>query len=384
MALEADADVAVWRRGFLELVRDAGARRSASRPRVHVKHDSGHGPARASATRGDVARAGRGRRRGPPSSSWPGSGPTSRPPTSPTRRSSTSSSSAFDELARAAARASFGGLLAARRQQRRHPARARVPLRHGPLRDRDLRARPLRRATRAERGLEPALELRSYVADVKRFEPATAPATGGPGGAGGRHLGRRAADRLRRRRPPRRSPTTPRCWSAGGATRSSGTVSMDNVTIDLGAGDRRRARRRGGADRRPGRRADPRRGAGPAAGDDQLRDHLRDLGRGCRGSSPGRDERAGSPSGCSRVAAPSRPPRAALGPRRRAGSSAARSATRRSARAVVDLDLAVAGDPREAARGDRARGAAGHAFELSAEFGTWRALAAGTATGTST
>jgi putative nucleotidyltransferase with HDIG domain len=43
-------------------------------------------------------------------------------------------------------------------------------------------------------------------------------------------------------------------------------------------------------------------------------------------------------------------------------------------RPVVDLDLAVAGDPRPAAR-RVAEAAGGPAFELSAEFGTWRALA---------
>ena len=44
-------------------------------------------------------------------------------------------------------------------------------------------------------------------------------------------------------------------------------------------------------------------------------------------------------------------------------------------REVVDLDLAVAADPRDAAR-LVAREAGGPAFELSAEFGSWRALAA--------
>jgi len=43
-------------------------------------------------------------------------------------------------------------------------------------------------------------------------------------------------------------------------------------------------------------------------------------------------------------------------------------------RRVVDLDLALAGEPRDAAR-RIARAAGGPAFELSAEFGTWRALA---------
>ncbi len=45
-------------------------------------------------------------------------------------------------------------------------------------------------------------------------------------------------------------------------------------------------------------------------------------------------------------------------------------------REVTDLDLAVAGDPAAAAKAI-AREGGGHAFELSAEFATWRAVAAG-------
>ena len=52
-----------------------------------------------------------------------------------------------------------------------------------------------------------------------------------------------------------------------------GTVSMDNITVALGAGHRRGGGGRGGADRRPGRGADPRRGGGAAARHDQLRGH---------------------------------------------------------------------------------------------------------------
>ncbi len=44
-------------------------------------------------------------------------------------------------------------------------------------------------------------------------------------------------------------------------------------------------------------------------------------------------------------------------------------------RDVVDLDLAVAGDPAAAAKAV-AREGKGHSFELSAEFATWRAVAA--------
>jgi poly(A) polymerase len=45
-------------------------------------------------------------------------------------------------------------------------------------------------------------------------------------------------------------------------------------------------------------------------------------------------------------------------------------------REVADLDLAVAGDPGAAARA-LAAGLGEHAFELSAEFGTWRVVSAG-------
>ena len=86
----------------------------------------------------------------------------------------------------------------------------------------------------AEQGLEPALELRSYVADVKRFEP-------GDSAGYGRTLDA----------PPSR-PGSGCCRSAtataSGAALSNnaevliggrryplvGTISMDNVTVDLG------------------------------------------------------------------------------------------------------------------------------------------------------
>ena len=45
-------------------------------------------------------------------------------------------------------------------------------------------------------------------------------------------------------------------------------------------------------------------------------------------------------------------------------------------REVVDLDLAVAGDPGTGRQGDRPGGGGEHAFELSAEFATWRVVAA--------
>ena len=86
----------------------------------------------------------------------------------------------------------------------------------------------------AEHGLEPALELVSYVAEVKRAR------AGESAGYGRRFIAERDTwigddpDRLRRRRPARADRTAPRCWSAGAACRCAGTVSMDNITVDLG------------------------------------------------------------------------------------------------------------------------------------------------------
>ena len=110
----------------------------------------------------------------------------------------------------------------------------------------------------ANHGLEPALALASYVAEVKVAEP------GQSAGYGRRFVAER----------PTLIGTLPIGYGDGvrrGLTNNAdvlvdgrrvplvGTVSMDNVTVDLGRG-RRRFARRGGPDRRPGRRADPRRG----------------------------------------------------------------------------------------------------------------------------
>ena len=65
------------------------------------------------------------------------------------------------------------------------------------------------------------------------------------------------------------------------------------------------------------------------------------------------------------------------------GRSAAPSATRRWGAPVADLDLAVAGDPGAAAKAVAAE-LGEHAFELSAEFGTWRVVAGRRAAGRST
>ena len=231
------------------------------------------------------------------------------------------------------------------------------------------------RATRAEHGLEPALELHSYVADVKRFERGRAPATAGPGG---------------RRRTPG-SAVLPIGYGDGvrrglsnngevlvGGRRYPlvGTVSMDNITIDLGPE----------TDVEPGAPAVLIGAQGGerilaeemarAARDDQLRGHLRDLAAGAAGV-PGMSASSG---------AHHRRARGAL--RRRPAVEVARSGLRE----VSDRAWIVGGAIRdalarqrrrgrrpggrrrraEAARGDR-EGGRRAPFELSEEHATWRA-----------
>ena len=171
----------------------------------------------------------------------------------PSRASSTSSSAA----SRRSSRSSGGCIPAASSTPRTAPRCLREPrgaLRHGALRHRDLRHGPVREDPAAQ-GLEPALSLRSYVADVKR-------------GARGRQR------RLRAHLVGARGTRASRCCRSATATATGvasrtaaevlirgrrrpvvGTVSMDNITVDVGAGHRRAARRRGDADRRGRRRA---------------------------------------------------------------------------------------------------------------------------------
>ena len=126
------------------------------------------------------------------------------------------------------------------------------------------------------RGLEPALQLSSYVAAVKRCPAGESTGYGrrflaaqethigllpiGYGDGWRRGLSGNAEALIAGRRHP-----------------LVGTVSMDSVAVDLGPDPTRAraARPAGRSDRRPGRRADHRRGAGSAPGHDQLRDHLR-------------------------------------------------------------------------------------------------------------
>ena len=160
-----------------------------------------------------------------------------------------------------------------------------------------------------------------------------------------------------------------------------GTVSMDNVTVDLGAGRAERvARGAGGADRRSGARADHRGGARAASGHDQLRDHLwpdaaraallppRRRAAGPSASDPPSWRHRGMNDGLR-----GRPHRRWPAPR--PGWWAARCATALLGRPTADLDVVVDGDPAQAARAvARAAGRAA-CFALSEDFGAWRVVA---------
>ena len=122
----------------------------------------------------------------------------------------------------------------------------------------------------AAHGLEPALSLVSYVAEVKPRAPGQSAGYGrrfvaeAPTWVGTVPIG--YGDGVRR------ALTNNADVLVGGRrVPLVGTVSMDNVTVDLGDAGRGAAASRGGADRRAGRRADPGRGGRAAARHDQLR-----------------------------------------------------------------------------------------------------------------
>ena len=216
LALGAGADISVWRRGFLDLVVARG-RALGIRPNVHVKYDSGMGRlgerdpaavaelARAAAAADEVELVG----------FW----------THFATADEADASYLNEQLDRflevaEPLRAESDGLMlhaansaATLREPRAHLDMVRCgvaiygmdPFGSDP----------------AEQRLEPALTLRSYVADVKRFEAGASAGYGRSLVRRGADVGRRGADRLRRRGPPRRSPTTPRSWSAAAATRWS-------------------------------------------------------------------------------------------------------------------------------------------------------------------
>ncbi len=217
------------------------------------------------------------------------------------------------------------------------------------------------------RGLEPALELTSYLAAVKPIAP------GESAGYGRRFVAQE----------PTLIATVPIGYGDGwrrGLTNDAdvlvagrrvplvGTVSMDNVTLDVGALGRGGLRRhRGGPDRRARDGAHPHRGARAPARHDQLRGDLRH-----RRAGPARARRGG-------VSASETPLdllRGALAGREAwLVGGAVRDRLLGRPGAGLDLDLAVAGDVAAAAAAVRAAAPRGTAaFPLSEEFGGWRVI----------
>jgi alanine racemase len=227
-ALAAGSEVAVWRRGFLDLV--AARARAQGRPaRVHVKYDSGMGRL-GSRDPSEVIALLRACAESPglePAGVWTHFA-TADEPDSDFFEEQLARFGAVAEAAKAdfpAIAAHAANSAAVFRDRRSHFDMARCGVAIYGL-------DPFQ-ADPAERGLSPALSLRSYVADVKRFEPgdsagygrtwrAAAPTSVGvlPLGYGDgvrRGLSNNAEVLVRGRRCP-----------------LVGTVSMDNVTIDLG------------------------------------------------------------------------------------------------------------------------------------------------------
>ena len=124
--------------------------------------------------------------------------------------------------------------------------------------------------------LEPVLELSSYVAEVKPCGPGQSAGYGrtfrGRGDTAIALLPIGYGDGWRRALS-----NNGEVLIAGRRYPLAGTVSMDSITVEVGADAARgrAARRAGGADRLRRGRADQRRGGRPAPGDDQLRGHLR-------------------------------------------------------------------------------------------------------------
>ncbi len=228
LALAADADIAVWRAGFLELVRARGAALGVT-PRVHVKYDTGMGrlgerdPATVTSLVRDAAAQ--------PGVEAAGLWTHFATADEPGSMFFDEQLDRFRELALPLREQIPGMLLhaansaAVLREPASHLNMARCgvavygldPFGEDP----------------AARGLEPALELRSYVADITRFEAGASAGYGrtwratestcigvlpiGYGDGVRRALSNRAEVLVGGRRRP-----------------VVGTISMDNLTVDLG------------------------------------------------------------------------------------------------------------------------------------------------------
>jgi alanine racemase len=226
--LEAGSEVAVWRRGFLDLVADRA--RAHGRPaRVHVKHDSGMGRL-GSRDPDEVVNLLRACAESPdlePVGVWTHFATADEPESAffaeQLDRFAATVAAAKDEFPRITAHAANSAAVFRDRGSHFDMARCGIavygldPFQGDP----------------AALGLRPALALRSYVADVKRFQPGESAGYGrtwradretcvgvlplGYGDGVRRGLSNNAEVLVRGRRFP-----------------LVGTVSMDNVTVDLG------------------------------------------------------------------------------------------------------------------------------------------------------
>jgi alanine racemase len=232
-ALAARSEIAVWRRGFAEAAAAAGARLGI-RPRVHVKYDSGMGRLGVSDPQEvlDVVRVVAGDGRLELAGFWTHFA---------TADELEGAGSAFFATQLGRFRELAERVRAEHPDVRLHAANSAATLRD-PASHFDMarcgvaiygldpfQGRP------ADRGLEPALELRSYVADVKTFRP------GESAGYGRRWVAGRETQigvlPIGYGDGVRRGLTNNADVLIGGRRHPLvGTVSMDNVTVDLGPG----------------------------------------------------------------------------------------------------------------------------------------------------
>ena len=244
MALAADAELVAWSERSSRTC--AGAARRLAPVRLHVKLDTGHGAAR-HARRAPGAGGRRAGARGVAGARAGGRDDALR---DRRRRPRVHGSASSTRSSRSSpSSAALAGHRRARRQQRRDAARAAQPLRPGPLRDRDLRLRSDERGSRRARARARARAALIRRGGQARARRATAPATAGGSSPsarpGSRPLPIGYADGIRRA-------LTNNCDVLIGGRRYPlvGTVSMDNITVDLGPEPAPASRRRGD-DHRP-------------------------------------------------------------------------------------------------------------------------------------